>query len=314
MSMRGRRRPSCASPSPGPGPGRSPARSAARDCLPSPSASSSVPWPRSPAVSTCCNVASPIEPCWPGWSGWSVIVVVATAHGGPSWLWSALLGLALGAGPLLAVHLITPAGIGFGDVKLAAVLGGLLGVVHWILALLMLGLASVVALGGVAMLPTWRRSIPFGLCLGVAAVLSIAGAGLARAVVGHRDRARPTSRRRVGDARDHRFPSSTCRARCGERARGRASRRCARGPVRRRPGGRRAPSQSGLAARRCAARARVGDRRRAAVRVGRRPPRRAGRGSRRRGRSAARTVAAAGGADVVGDRRRHALDRTTRRR
>ncbi len=39
------------------------------------------------------------------------------------------------AGPLLLLHLVSPAAMGFGDVKAGIVLGYALGLVHWHLAL-----------------------------------------------------------------------------------------------------------------------------------------------------------------------------------
>ena len=49
---------------------------------------------------------------------------VVLSHGlSPVVAVESLLGVALTAGPLLAVHLINPSGMGFGDVKLGIVLG-----------------------------------------------------------------------------------------------------------------------------------------------------------------------------------------------
>lgn len=71
--------------------------------------------------------------------------------------------------PLLAMHLAIPSGVGFGDVKLAAVLGLLLGAVHWWVAITMLLAACAVGIAGWAAIRGWRRSIPFGTCMAVAA-------------------------------------------------------------------------------------------------------------------------------------------------
>jgi leader peptidase (prepilin peptidase)/N-methyltransferase len=85
-----------------------------------------------------------------------------------------LLG-ALGlAGPILLVHLIAPAEMGFGDVKAAASLGGSLGVVHPVLAVWALCVASATTAGlGVA---RHRHHVAFGpgLVVGAIAALVIA--------------------------------------------------------------------------------------------------------------------------------------------
>ena len=70
------------------------------------------------------------------------------------------LGLAAMAGPLLVLHLASPAAMGFGDVKAAAVLGAALGLVDPVLALLALAIGSgVSALVG---LTRRRRHLAFG--------------------------------------------------------------------------------------------------------------------------------------------------------
>lgn len=85
---------------------------------------------------------------------------------------SILIGSALMAGPLLAVHLVSPAAMGFGDVKAAAVLGMAVGAVHWHLALSALALASgLTATVGVA---RRRRTLPFGPGLVAGTALALA--------------------------------------------------------------------------------------------------------------------------------------------
>jgi leader peptidase (prepilin peptidase) / N-methyltransferase len=89
-----------------------------------------------------------------------------------------LLSLSLGAivmaVPLLLVHLVAPAAMGFGDVKLAAGLGAGLGVLEPELAIPALAVASVLALAAAA----WKRrsAMPFGpaLVAGAAASLALA--------------------------------------------------------------------------------------------------------------------------------------------
>ena len=56
---------------------------------------------------------------------------------------SAILGIAATAGPILALHLINPSGMGFGDVKLGVVLGLLVSTVDWRLGLAVLLIASL---------------------------------------------------------------------------------------------------------------------------------------------------------------------------
>lgn len=106
-----------------------------------------------------------------------VLVAGAVAVGGDRPVAGGVAGgAALGGGLLLALHLAHPAGLGFGDVKLGAVLGAAVAVIHWSLAAVTLGLASVIGALGALVLKGWRRSIPFGLCLGVAALVSVASA------------------------------------------------------------------------------------------------------------------------------------------
>ena len=72
---------------------------------------------------------------------------------------------------LLVLHLIDPRWVGFGDVKFACALGCLLGVVWWPGGLSVLLLASIGALVTRPFVAvSWRRSVPFGFWLAVAAV------------------------------------------------------------------------------------------------------------------------------------------------
>ena len=84
-----------------------------------------------------------------------------------------LAGVALGALamalPVLALHLVSPASMGFGDVKAAVVLGAAVGTADARLAAVALCLAAA---GGAAVgLATRRRTIPFGPFLVVASLL-----------------------------------------------------------------------------------------------------------------------------------------------
>jgi leader peptidase (prepilin peptidase)/N-methyltransferase len=82
-------------------------------------------------------------------------------------------GVAVMAVPLLVLHLVTPAAMGFGDVKLAVALGAGLGVLEPNLAVLALAVASGLTLLAAA----WARrsATPFapGLVIGAAAALAL---------------------------------------------------------------------------------------------------------------------------------------------
>lgn len=104
------------------------------------------------------------------------VVMHAAALGldGRSGIWAGVLvGLALFAGPILIVHLVAPAAMGFGDVKLAAALGATCGIVGGSLSIVALTLAS----GGTAAYGLVRRrsEVPFapGLVAGATAALAI---------------------------------------------------------------------------------------------------------------------------------------------
>ena len=90
----------------------------------------------------------------------------------------ALLGGAIGFGALLLVHLIAPGGMGFGDVRLAGLIGlnvGWLGVAHVAVALLtgfVLGSAVGLALLGVGRVSR-RSRVPFAPFLAAGAVVAV---------------------------------------------------------------------------------------------------------------------------------------------
>lgn len=94
-------------------------------------------------------------------------------HGGQAAIGVALGGIAF-AGPLFVMHVVSPEALGFGDVKLAAALGAMLGTVDPRLGLLALcfaaGSAAVTGLIG------RRASVPFGpgLVLGATTALAVA--------------------------------------------------------------------------------------------------------------------------------------------
>ena len=95
-----------------------------------------------------------------------VALVVALAESGAANLAGrALLGAAVSAAPLLVVHLIQPEGLGFGDVKYAAVLGLFVGILGWPLLLAVWTIAAAVAIAGIAIRPGWKQALPLGACL-----------------------------------------------------------------------------------------------------------------------------------------------------
>lgn len=112
----------------------------------------------------------------------SALLVDATVHG----TWGALVRAALAAAAAFGVAAlaasISPAGLGFGDVKLLGLLGLLLGWVGWgtlltgvFLGLLTGTLVSLALLVGRRV--GWRSAVPFGPPLLIGAVLALALAG-----------------------------------------------------------------------------------------------------------------------------------------
>ena len=101
-------------------------------------------------------------------------VLVATATvltGGDIDLRGAALGAAVFVGPLLVMHLIAPASMGFGDVKSACVLGAAVGMIHPFYGLLALAAGSL--LGAAVGLVGRRRTIAFGPALVGGAVIAL---------------------------------------------------------------------------------------------------------------------------------------------
>ena len=94
----------------------------------------------------------------------AVLVPVSGAIDGR--LRAAVVGAAIGAvcfaGPLLVVHLSSPGGIGFGDVKLGVVLGAGLGAGHVVLAPLALLAACAAAIARRVAVRRLRGAEPFG--------------------------------------------------------------------------------------------------------------------------------------------------------
>jgi leader peptidase (prepilin peptidase)/N-methyltransferase len=111
-------------------------------------------------------------------AGFALLVVAAAAEHDWKALERAVIGAALFWGILLVIHLVQPRGMGFGDVRLAAVLGLFLG---WLgLSYVGLGFFLGFLLGavvGLALLVLRRRGrkdhIPFGPFLAAGAVVAV---------------------------------------------------------------------------------------------------------------------------------------------
>jgi leader peptidase (prepilin peptidase)/N-methyltransferase len=107
----------------------------------------------------------------------AVVGVVALAAGDPAVVGRAATGAALFAGLLLVVHLVSPSGMGFGDVKLGVPLGlgvGAAGIVDVVVALVLGTLIG--AMAGAVVLARHRdrsRAFAFGPCLCAGAVLAL---------------------------------------------------------------------------------------------------------------------------------------------
>jgi leader peptidase (prepilin peptidase)/N-methyltransferase len=114
----------------------------------------------------------------------SIPLLVLASAAGHQWdrLFDALLGAAAAWALLLLVHVASPRGMGFGDVRLAFVLGlflGWLGLDRVALGLFLGFLLGAVA--GVALILLRRRtrkdSIPFGPFLALGALIAVVGGG-----------------------------------------------------------------------------------------------------------------------------------------
>jgi leader peptidase (prepilin peptidase) / N-methyltransferase len=110
----------------------------------------------------------------------SVPLLVGAAALGHEWqaLERAVLGGLLGFVAFFVIHFISPRGMGFGDVRLAGVIGvylGWLGYEHLFVGLfLSMLLASVVGIGLiVARLRTRKQAVPFAPFMAVGAVLAV---------------------------------------------------------------------------------------------------------------------------------------------
>ncbi len=107
-----------------------------------------------------------------------LLALAALAEGEWDRLWTAVLGATLAWVALLVIHLIQPSGMGFGDVRLAFVLGLMLGWLSLghVVAGVFLGflLGAVVGLGLVVLGGRSRKdAVPFGPFLAAGAALAV---------------------------------------------------------------------------------------------------------------------------------------------
>jgi leader peptidase (prepilin peptidase)/N-methyltransferase len=115
----------------------------------------------------------------PSWGVLAVLLTIAAAASGD---WDALARAGIGAAALFVLYFtlafIYPAGMGFGDVKLALILGGVLAYLSWrAFAVGAFGGFLLGSLGGIAVLVSGRgnrkTAIPFGPYMIAATVLAI---------------------------------------------------------------------------------------------------------------------------------------------
>lgn len=106
--------------------------------------------------------------------GGTVVAFGTVLVGGEIDLRSAAIGALAFAGPVLAMHLVAPSSMGFGDVKIGCVLGAAVGLIHPAYGLVALTTGSLI--GAVVGLVARRRTIAFGpaLVAGALAVLLLA--------------------------------------------------------------------------------------------------------------------------------------------
>ena len=113
---------------------------------------------------------------WTGFLvGLALVVAVSLERGLPSAITNALIGAAGYFILLFVIWFIAPRGMGFGDVRLAAVLGLYLGWIDLVLVAVGLFIACVVGLAmGIGMrIATKERHFPFGPALALGALITI---------------------------------------------------------------------------------------------------------------------------------------------
>ncbi len=102
----------------------------------------------------------------------AIATILQFSLGQPVDLASAALGALVVAGPMLALHLMSPAAMGFGDVKAGLVLGACLGAVDWQLALA--GLALAAGATSVTAIVRNRSIVAFGPGLVAGSLIALA--------------------------------------------------------------------------------------------------------------------------------------------
>ena len=113
---------------------------------------------------------------WVGFGVGLALIVAVTPSVGSTSLWHALIGAGLYFGFLFLTHLISPAGMGFGDVRLSLLLGLYLGWIAIVLTAVGLFLACIfgIVLGlGVRMASNGQRHFPFGPGLAAGTMVAI---------------------------------------------------------------------------------------------------------------------------------------------
>jgi leader peptidase (prepilin peptidase)/N-methyltransferase len=111
---------------------------------------------------------------WVGAAGlcFTVVALLQGVLGAPIDTAGAAIGAAVLAGPMLGLHLLSPAAMGFGDVKAGFVLGACLGVLDWRLALTGLALASGIT--SCVAIARRRPTVAFGPGLVLGALIALA--------------------------------------------------------------------------------------------------------------------------------------------
>lgn len=107
---------------------------------------------------------------WSALVGLAAVVASALIGASPN-LTGAVAGAAAMALPLLAIHLASPASMGFGDVKAAVVLGAALGLISPVLAVV--GLVAASAGSALYGILTRQRTVPFGPGLVVGSTVAL---------------------------------------------------------------------------------------------------------------------------------------------
>lgn len=129
----------------------------------------------------------PTRLVWPAfWVAAGLTVLGALSMGEPTWLLGAAIGAVAFAGPLFLIWFIHPRGMGFGDVRLAVLLGWTLGYSfaslgdeRWVIplfgALIAITVSALVGIVmGLALVGFSRKHIPFGPALIAGTLITIA--------------------------------------------------------------------------------------------------------------------------------------------